>query len=175
MSGVRVLIGTHKGAFIMTSDADRKKWDMSGPHFAGWEVYHMHGSPANPDRLYASQSTGWFGQIIQRSDDGGQTWAPVGNKFAYAGDPGTHLWYDGTPHPWEFKRVWRLEPSPADPDTVYAGVEDAALFRSTDAGVTWDELPGLRAAQGHLWAPGAGGGVPRLRDALSRGFGILDV
>jgi hypothetical protein len=157
MSGVRVLVGTHKGAFILTSDARREKWDVSGPHFAGWEVYHLKGSPADPDRLYASQSTGWFGQVIQRSQDGGQTWEPVGNEFVYDGDPGTHQWYDGTQHPWEFKRVWYLEPSLTDPDTVYAGVEDAALFRTQDGGQTWQELPGLRCAKGHLWQPGGGG------------------
>jgi photosystem II stability/assembly factor-like uncharacterized protein len=158
MSGVRVLVGTHKGAFVLTSDANRKQWDVSGPHFAGWEIYHVKGSPADPNRLYASQSTGWFGQVIQRSNDGGKTWAPVGNKFAYEGDPGTHLWYDGKPRPFEFKRVWHLEPSLSDPDTVYAGVEDAALFRSTDGGQTWEELPGLRGHESApRWQPGAGG------------------
>ena len=105
-----------------------------GPHFAGWEIYHLKGSPADPNRLYASQSSGWFGQLVQRSNDGGKTWEPVGNKFAYEGVPGTHQWYDGTPHPWEFKRVWHFEPSLTDPETVYAGIEDAALFRSTDGG-----------------------------------------
>lgn len=157
MSGVRVLVGTRKGAFILTSDGKRNKWKISGPHFAGWEIYHMNGSPADPNRLYASQSSGWFGQIVQRSNDGGETWEPVGNNFAYDGVPGTHLWYDGTQHPWEFKRVWRFEPSLTDPDTVFAGVEDAALFRSSDGGMTWQELPGLRETKGHLWQPGAGG------------------
>jgi photosystem II stability/assembly factor-like uncharacterized protein len=157
MSQVRVLVGTRKGAFILTSDERREQWDISGPHFAGWEIYHLKGSPADPNRLYASQSTGWFGQLIQRSDDGGRTWEPVGNEFAYDGVPGTHQWYDGTQHPWEFKRVWYLEPSPTDPDTVYAGVEDAALFRTGDGGKTWQELPGLRSVKGHLWQPGAGG------------------
>ncbi len=134
MSKVRVLVGTRKGAFVLTSDGKRKNWDVSGPHFAGWEMYHMKGSPADPNRLYASQSSGWFGQVIQRSNDGGKTWEAVGNKFVYDGVPGTHQWYDGTPHPWEFKRVWHLEPSLNDPDTVYAGVEDAAMFRTTDGG-----------------------------------------
>ena len=157
MSGVRVLVGTRKGAFILTSDAERKTWEVSGPHFAGWEIYHLKGSPADPNRIYASQSTGWFGQLIQRSDDGGATWVPVGNEFAYDGAPGTHQWYDGTQHPWEFKRVWLLEPSLTDADTVYAGVEDAALFRTSDGGQTWQELPALREAKGSLWAPGAGG------------------
>jgi photosystem II stability/assembly factor-like uncharacterized protein len=158
MSSVRVLVGTRKGAFVLTSDGKREKWDVAGPHFGGWEMYHLKGSPADPKRLYASQSSGWFGQLIQRSNDGGKTWEPVGNKFAYEGDAGTHQWYDGTPHPWEFKRVWHLEPSLTDPDTVYAGVEDAAIFRTTDAGQTWQELTGLR---GHgtaaSWTPGAGG------------------
>ena len=157
MNGVRVLVGTRKGAFILTSDAKRKQWEVSGPHFPGWEIYHIKGSPANPERLYASQTSGWFGQVIQRSDDGGKTWAPVGNEFAYQGDPGTHQFYDGTQHPWKFERVWYLEPSPSDPDTVYAGVEDAALFRSKDGGQTWQELAGLREVKGHLWQPGAGG------------------
>jgi len=182
MSKVRVLVGTRKGAFILTSDGTRKKWDVSGPHFAGWETYHMKASPAEPNRLYASQTTAWFGQIIQRSDDGGKTWympgTPPGepmvtpdgmpkgesNKFVYDTSPQTgkplttHLFYDGTPRPWEFKRVWHLEPSLTDPDTVYAGVEDAAMFRTTNGGKTWQELPGLRGhTSGQQWMPGAGG------------------
>src|SRR5260221_8325382 len=158
MSGVRVLVGTRKGAFILTSDGNRKDWTVNGPHFGGWEMYHLKGSPVEPNRLYASQSTGWFGQLVQRSDDGGATWTPVGNEFRYDGVPGTHQWYDGTPHPWEFARVWHLEPSPTDVDTVFAGVEDAALFRSTDGGKEWSELPGLREhGSGPAWQPGAGG------------------
>jgi photosystem II stability/assembly factor-like uncharacterized protein len=182
MSNVRVLVGTKKGAFILSSDGKREKWNISGPHFAGWEIYHMKGSPADPNRLYASQTSGWFGQIIQRSDDGGKTWhqpgspageAPaagggppkgVSNKFVYdtsseVGKPlTTHQWYDGTQHPWEFKRVWHLEPSLTEPDAVYAGIEDAALFRSADGGITWNELPGLRGNDtGPRWQPGAGG------------------
>ena len=172
MSAVRVLVGTRKGAFILSSDGNRQKWDVSGPLFGGWEIYHMKGSPVDPNRIYASQSSGWFGQIIQRSDDGGKTWTIPGgesmpgpgempkgesNKFVYEGEVGTHKWYDGTQHPWEFKRVWHLEPSLTDPNTVYAGVEDAAMFQTTNGGQTWKELPGLRAAKGHLWQPGAGG------------------
>jgi len=158
MSGVRVLVGTRKGAFVLTSDASRKNWDVQGPEFAGWEVYHVKGSPADPDRLYASQTSGWFGQVLQRSDNAGKTWEAMGNKFEYDGVPGTHQWYDGTPHPWEFERVWHLEPSLTDPDTVYAGVEDAALFRSTDGGQEWEELSGLRGHEtGSSWQPGAGG------------------
>jgi photosystem II stability/assembly factor-like uncharacterized protein len=158
MSQVRVLVGTRKGAFVLTADGKRKDWQVSGPHFAGWEIYHMKGSPADPNRIYASQCSGWFGQQVQRSDDGGKTWEPVNNRFAYDGVPGTHQWYDGTAHPWEFKRVWHVEPSLTDPDTVYAGIEDAALFQSTDGGKSWAELSGLRGHDtGKHWQPGAGG------------------
>ena len=151
-------MGTRKGAFVLTSDEARQDWEVAGPHFPGWETYHVAGSPADPDRVYAAPSTGWFGQVIQRSDDGGRSWEPVGNEFAYASVPGTHQWYDGTPHPWEFARVWHLEPSRTDADVVYAGVEDAALFRTTDGGRSWAELPGLREhGSGAQWQPGAGG------------------
>jgi hypothetical protein len=158
MSGIRVLVGTRKGAFVLTSDNTRRDWRVDGPHFGGWEIYHLNGSPADPNRIYASQSGGWFGQVIQRSDDGGKTWATAGNDFAYQGDVGDHLWYDGTPRPWEFKRIWHLEPSLTDPDTVYAGGEDAALYISNDAGGTWKELTALRQHKtGPTWQPGAGG------------------
>jgi hypothetical protein len=158
MNQVRVLVGTRKGAFILTSDGGRLDWQISGPHFGGWEIYHVAASPADPDRLYASQSGGWFGQVVQRSDDGGRTWNPVGNEFRYDGEAGTHQWYDGTSRPWEFTRVWHLEPALDDPDVVYAGVEDAALFRSGDGGQTWQELAGLRGhGSGPSWQPGAGG------------------
>jgi photosystem II stability/assembly factor-like uncharacterized protein len=181
VTGIRVLVGTKKGAFILTADGHRKKWSVSGPHFAGWEIYHIKGSPVDPNRIYVSQTSSWFGQIIQRSDDGGKTWHQPGsagepatdshgmprgesNKFVYdtsaeTGKPlTTHQWYDGTQHPWEFARVWHLEPSLSDVDTVYAGVEDAALFRTTDGGHSWHELAGLRGHEsGPRWQPGAGG------------------
>jgi hypothetical protein len=119
MSKVRVLVGTRKGAFVLSSDGKRERWDVSGPHFAGWEMYHLKGSPADPNRLYASQSSDWFGQVIQRSNDGGRTWETPGgevtpkpgempkasNKFVYdtsseTGKPlTTHQFYDGTQHP----------------------------------------------------------------------------
>ena len=158
MSGVRLLVGTRKGAFIMTADGKRERWDISGPHFGGWELYHLKGSPMDPNRLYAAQHTSWHGQLIQRSNDGGKTWEAVGNKFVYEGEPGTHLWYDGTPRPFEFVRVWHLEPSLNDPDTVYAGIQDAALYRSSDGGQSWQELAGLRTHKSApAWQPGAGG------------------
>src|SRR5262245_12459417 len=113
MSKVRVLVGTKKGGFILSSDGQRKKWKIQGPLFAGWEIYHMKGSSVDPNRIYVSQTSSWFGQIIQRSDDGGKTWnIPGGEKVPEAGPPSgmsnnfaydtktkpltTHQWYDGT-------------------------------------------------------------------------------
>ncbi|MCY7396481.1 MAG: hypothetical protein LH468_10085 [Nocardioides sp.] len=158
MASTRVLVGTRKGAFVLSSDEARQEWTVQGPQFLGSEIYHLKGSPLDPQRLYASQSSGWFGQVVHRSDDGGVTWETVGNDFTYDGVPGKHQWYDGTLRPWEFTRVWHLEPSRHDLDTVYAGVEDAALFRSTDGGHTWSELSGLRRHDtGPQWQPGAGG------------------
>src|SRR5436189_6208065 len=119
MSAVRVLVGTRKGAFVLTADAKRERWDVNGPLFGGWEIYHLKGSPTDPNRLYASQSSAWFGQVIHRSNDGGKTWEPVGNKFVYDGIPGTHQRPDGTPHTCEFKRVGHLEPALTDAATVY--------------------------------------------------------
>ena len=158
MPGVRVLVGTRKGAFVLRSDGHRAEWTIDGPLFGGWELYHLKGSPVDPDRLYASQSSGWFGQVVQRSDDGGRTWSPVGNELAYADGPKTHQCHDGTPRPFELTRVWHLEPDLDDPDVVYAGIQDAALFRSTDGGQTWAELSGLRTTgSASAWSPGAGG------------------
>jgi len=142
----------------------------------------MKGSPVDPDRIFASQTSGWFGQIIQRSDDGGRTWSQPGsdpavekaadegmpqgesNLFAYdtsdeTGAPlTTHQYYDGSQKPWKFTRVWHLEPSLEDPDTCYAGIEDAAIFKTTDGGASWHELAGLRGHESAPnWAPGAGG------------------
>jgi photosystem II stability/assembly factor-like uncharacterized protein len=158
MGGIRLLVGTRKGAFILTADEKRVRWDVNGPLFGGWEIFHMKASPVEPNRIYASQHTGWHGQVIQRSDDGGATWEPQGNEFLYEGEIGTHQWYDGTQRPWEFTRVWHVEPSLTEPDTVYAGVQDASLFRSTDGAKTWQELSGLRGhGSGPRWQPGAAG------------------
>src|SRR4030095_6471667 len=92
MSRVRVLVGTRKGAFVLTSDAKRAKWDVSGPHFAGWEIYHVKGSPADPNRLYAAQTSSGVGHGIPRSEDGGKSWHQPGTP---PGEPTTTP--DGTP------------------------------------------------------------------------------
>ena len=157
MSSVRVLVGTRKGAFIFTSDEKREKWNIQGPLFAGLEIYHIKGSALNPQRIYVSQISDWFGQVNHRSSDGGETWEIIGNKFEYEGELRTHQDFSGAQVPWKFRRIWTFEPSPTEKETVFAGAEDAALFKSTDGGMTWRELSGLRKMQPNLWAPSAGG------------------
>src|SRR6266571_660864 len=140
MSGVRVLVGTRKGAFILTADGKRSRWTVSGPHFAGWEIYHVKGSPADPNRLYASQSSGWFGQVIQRSDDGGATWKTPGGGVTK--EPGE------MPRGESNKFVYDVSPASGKPLTTHQWY----------GGTTWQELPALRGhGSGPRWQPGAGG------------------
>ena len=148
MSGVRVLVGTRKGAFVLTSDGKRREVGRQRPALRRLGDVPPQGLAGRPEpHLRVAVE-----RLVRPDASSARTTAarpgkPVGNKFVYDGAPGTHQWYDGTPHPWEFKRVWHLEPSLTDPDTVYAGVEDAALFRTTDGGQTWQELAGLRDAR----------------------------
>src|SRR5919199_1738907 len=148
MSSVRVLVGTRKGAFVLSADAKRDNWNVSGPHFPGWEMYHLKASPADPNRVYASQTSGWFGQTIQRSCDGGQTWEPVGNQFTYDELPGLRGHGSG-PH-WQpgagglCLHTVLLDPS--RPERMSVAISAAGAFRSDDAGQTWRTINrGLRS------------------------------
>ena len=183
MSRVRVLVGTRKGAFVLTSDGQRRRWRSTARTFAGWEVYHVKGSPADPDRIYASQTSGWFGQIIQRSDDGGTTWHQPGTP---PGEPTTTA--DGMPKGESNKFAYDVSPRdrPAPDDApalrrhaaapgVQARVASRALLAGrehgvrggrgrgassgrNDGGLSWHELAGLRGhGTGPQWQPGAGG------------------
>ena len=158
MSGVRVLVGTRKGAFVLTADGARREWEVRGPFFPGWEVYHLDASPADPDRIWAAPSSGWFGQQIHRSDDGGRSWQPMGSEFAYTGVPGTHQWYDGTPHPWEFARVWHLEPSPTTRTPCWPGSRTPRCSARSTAAAPGRSCPGCAStapARTGSPAPGA--------------------
>ena len=174
MSTVRVLVGTKKGAFILTADGARKNWTVAGPHSpAGRCTTSKDRRPiptaSTPRRRAAGSGRSSNARMTAAKrgirpaqsprDLMGPDGMPKGqsNMFNYEGSVGTHKWYDGTQHPWEFKRVWHIEPSLTDPDTAYAGVEDAAIFKTTDGGKTWKEMPTLRSAKGNLWQPGAGG------------------
>lgn len=161
MGRVRLLVGTHKGGFIFTAGADRRRWEMQGPLFEGWDVFHVQASPQDPDRLYAALWTAWYGTVIQASADGGRTWRALDNRFAYAEPATYHKDWTGAPQAWRFKRIWHLAPAPAPawpPEALLAGAEDAALFHSPDGGMSWRELSGLRLHPSHgEWQPSAGG------------------
>src|SRR5204863_283944 len=133
MSGIRVLVGTRKGGFVLTSDAKRKDWKVDGPHFAGWEIYHMKGSPVDPDRIYASQTSAWFGQIIQRSSDGGKTWETINH--------GLHSQYIPDPHAEVGHCVHRIAMHPTKPNTLFMQ-KHWDVMRSDDGGDSWREVSG---------------------------------
>ena len=130
MSGVRVLVGTRKGAFILKSDGQREQWEVAGPHFPGWEIYHLKGSPADPARLYASQSTGWFGQLIQRSDDGGDTWQELPGLRGHGSGSS---WQPGAGG----MCLHTIILDPDQPGRMFAAISAAGVFRSDDEGQTW--------------------------------------
>src|SRR3990172_3481481 len=160
MSKVRVLVGTRKGAFVLASDAKRERWDISGPHFAGWEIYHLKGSPVDPNRLYASQSNDWFGQLIQRSNDGGKTWEPVGNEFVYDGvedaalfrsTDGGKTWQElaglrghGSGSSWAPGAggmcLHTILMDPSNPNRIFIAISSAGAFRTDDGGKTWKPI-----------------------------------
>lgn len=133
MSSVRVLIGTKKGAFLMSADGKRQDWEISGPHFGGWEIYHMKASPVDPDRIYASQSTAWFGQVVQRSDDGGQSWRPINNglRSDFMPDPTAEIGHC----------VHRIAMHPSRPEVLFMQ-KHWDVMRSDDAGDSWTEVSG---------------------------------
>src|SRR5207249_3714181 len=130
MSNIRVLVGTRKGAFILTADGTRKRWKVSGPHFAGWEIYHVKGSPVDPSRVYASQTSSWFGQIIQRSDDGGKSW----HEFAgLRGSDTGPKWQPGAGG----MCLHTILLDPKNPQRMYIAISAAGAFRTDDGGKTW--------------------------------------
>src|SRR5437660_571854 len=133
MSKVRVLVGTRKGAFILESDGKRERWNVNGPHFAGWEIYHIKGSPVDPNRLYLSQSSGWFGQLIQRSNDGGKNWKPINQG----------LFSEIMPEPRAEVGhcVHRIAMHPSRPGTLFMQ-KHWDVMRTDNAGELWQEVSG---------------------------------
>jgi len=148
---VSVLVGTTKGAFFFHSDAERKKWEMTGPHLDGWEIYSLCGVGGNGhggERVFAGTSHYVYGPTIRVSEDMGETWTQVEVGPRYSQESGFTL-----------NRIWQIVPGHASqPNTLYAGVDEAGLFASQDGGETWNELTGLT---GHptrsQWGPGNGG------------------
>jgi len=183
MSKIRVLVGTRKGAFILSADGTRKRWKVNGPHFAGWEIYHVKGSPVDPNRIYASQTSGWFGQIIQRSDNGGKTWNTPGssaeelknpdgmskgesNKFVYDTSAGTteHSIHGSSNASGIWNRRWAIRTpfTPASKMRPYS-VQQTAASRGTN----W---PACAAA-----IPDRSGNLARAECVCTRFFSIRKI
>lgn len=147
MTTVRLLVGTTKGLFVYSSDEQRRLWRCEGPQLAEWEIYSALGDPKG-EGVLAGASHAAYGPSVRKSDDGGATWTQIADGPRYPTETG-----------FKFNRVWQLIPGhSSEPDTVFAGVEEAGLFVSRDRGATWSELDGLTSHPTRPgWFPGAGG------------------
>jgi len=145
-----VLVGTMKGAFLLRADARRRTWEVGGPYFPGHVVYALTYDPrGGRRRIWAGPNSMHWGGMLHSSDDFGQSWTnPVEGNVKFP--QGT----DAT-----LKQIWQVVPGrPSEPDTMYCGVEPAALFVSRDAGQTWSLVEGLwNHPQRPKWQPGGGG------------------
>ena len=145
-----LLVGTMKGAFLFRSNADRKEWDVAGPYFPGRSVYAMNFDGRNGrQRLWAAVNSSYWGSFLSSSNDFGKTWSdPEAYNIKFPEDSEVSL-----------KQIWQVVPGhPSEPDTLYCGVEPAALFKSTDAGETWSLERGLFDHPHRTqWMPGGGG------------------
>jgi hypothetical protein len=147
---VLLLVGTVKGAFILSSDATRTHWTIDGPHFPGESVYALaYDDRGGRRRTYAATRSFHWGSTIRMSDDHGATWTgPERQAIRFPEASGMSL-----------VQVWQIVPGPRDtPDVLWAGVEPAALFESRDAGESWAPVDGLLAHEHRArWVPGGGG------------------
>lgn len=145
---VAVLVGTTKGMFLYRSDTSRRDWRLSGPHLGGWEVYSLMGDSQHSHKIFAGTSHAAYGPSIRLSEDFGETWTQVEEGPRYCTESGFAL-----------NRIWQIVPGhESQPDTMFAGAEEAGLFVSRDRGTTWNELDGLTKHPTRPgWFPGAGG------------------
>ena len=149
-----VLVGTRKGAFILTGDQSRRQWQIDGPFNPGTDVFHLVYDQRNGGTIFSASNSMWFGPQIEFSRDLGQTWQQAEAQPRFTNKP-EYAEHDGD----TVSRIWHIEPGRAgEPETLYAGVQPAALFKSTDAGVTWREVDGLgKHPTRSEWMPGFGG------------------
>jgi photosystem II stability/assembly factor-like uncharacterized protein len=147
---VLLLVGTMKGAFLFRSNKRRKKWEKAGPYFPGSAVYAMaYDARKGRHRLWAGPQSMHWGGLLRWSDDFGRTWTnPEEANVKFPESSGAAL-----------KQIWQIEPGrEGEPDTLYCGVEPAALFVSRDGGETWNLSEGLwNHPQRARWEPGGGG------------------
>ena len=145
---VYLFVGTHKGAFIFTSNLDRKRWDVRGPLQKGSDVNFLMLDTREEPVLYACRNDYWWGQGVQFSRDYGETWDEPAEQFKFSEGSGLTV-----------EKVWLVAPASAqEPDVLYAGVAPAALFKSEDRGLTWREVTALTQHESRKrWHPGGGG------------------
>lgn len=145
-----LLVGTMKGAFVLKSDASRKNWEVGGPYFPGRAIYALnYDGRDNRNRLWAAVNSSYWGSYLSTSNDFGKTWTePETYGVKFPDDAETSL-----------KQIWQIVPgNDSEPNTLYCGVEPAALFRSDDAGETWSLVKGLHDHPHRpQWQPGGGG------------------
>ena len=146
---IAVLVGTRKGLFVARSDALRRRWRLEGPHLAGYEIQAAFLDPRQPRRGFAAAHHPVWGIHLYRTDDAGRSWQALAEVPRHGRDDG----------PDSLRMIWSLAPGAADrPETLYAGIEPAGLFRSTDAGASWEPLTGFNEHPTRsTWAPAKGG------------------
>lgn len=162
---IALLVGTPKGIFLFDGDASRRVWRLRGPLCEGWPIHDISVEPES-GALLAGGGSPWYGPAVWRSEDLGATWTHSSDGLTY-GDDGPKV-----------KTIWNVT---AANGTIYAGVEPAGLFRSTDGGVTWEHVEGLTNHPSRPeWEPGNGGLilhsiVPHLTDRVRMWVGISAV
>ena len=149
-----VLVGTRKGAFVLTGDESRRQWQISGPFNPGTDVFHLVYDDRNGGIIYSASNSMWFGPQVEFSPDLGKTWEQAEVQPRFNNKP-EYAEHDGD----TVSRIWHIEPGRAEePGTLFAGVQPAALFKSTDGGATWLEVEGLgKHPTRSEWMPGFGG------------------
>ena len=142
-----VLVGTQKGAFLLSGSSDRQNWSLSGPHLVGAEVFHVTHDPRD-DTLLAAVNHPVWGSQVHVSEDLGQTWALCSGQPRFSEERGETI-----------ERLWHVAPGrESEPDTWYVGAAPASLFRTTDRGATWKEITSLsQHPTRDEWQPGFGG------------------
>ena len=160
---VTILVGTSKGAFLVSSAGGRTGWKVSGPFCDGWPINHIIGDPAT-GRIWAAGGGDWHGAGVWRSDDGGASWQVTRltsgqlDEWA-ANDPGfaAMIGWSATELPFgkDFSQLWSLHYAG---DTLYAGTKPASLLASKDHGATFTRIDALNEhPSADSWNPGGAG------------------
>jgi hypothetical protein len=160
---MRLMIGTRKGAYILESDTQRKKWKLASRFQTGWEVFHVRGDPRHPGDVYACVNAWLWGPALYRSHDWGKSWDEVGTPMLGATTTRQPRFDsanpDAPPPTYPVANLWHLEPGhPSEPETLFLGIDPYSLHRSDDRATTWQPVSGLNDhPTKSKWSPGNGG------------------